>query len=294
MDNTTLRDGFVGQKMIVLPKMIKKALRTNRITQQFYITDIGYYPKAKNHYRQRKDGTDEYIFIYCIEGEGWIKLNGKRFTILPNSFFIVPKGVKHSYASNNENPWTIYWAHFNGIAAESLFERYCSIPQPIQAIPFDSSRIQLFNQIYRILEKSYAEPQLEYANMLGLNFVASYVYKEIDEVAKKGEKGDLVDSIIAYLNQNLDQSFRSEDIAKRFKCSPSYIFTLFKKRTGYSIIHYFNLKKIQKACEFLKYTDLSVKEISHKTGFKDPLYFSRMFKKHMGMPPKAYKKIHRR
>lgn len=294
MDNNTLKDGFVGQKMIVLPKMVKKILSTSIMTQQFYITDIGYYPKAKNHFRQRKDGTNEYIFIYCIEGEGWIKLNGKLFNVLPNSFFIVPKGVKHSYASDNNNPWTIYWAHFSGTVAKFLFERYYSIAQPIQAIPFESNRIEKFNKIYTILEKSYAAPQLEYASILGLNLMASFIYEKVDEIAKNGNKGDLVDSIITYLNQNLHELLRSEDIAEKFNCSSSYIFALFKKRTGYSLIHYFNLKKIQKACEFLKYTDLSIKEISHKLGFQDPLYFSRIFKKYMGLPPKGYKSLHRK
>lgn len=294
MDNNTLKDGFVGQKMIVLPKMVKKILSTSIMTRQFYITDIGYYPKARNHFRQRKDGTNEYIFIYCIEGEGWTKLNGKRFNVLPNSFFIVPKGVKHSYASDNNNPWTIYWVHFSGTVAKFLFERYYSIAQPIQAIPFESNRIEKFNKIYTILEKSYAAPQLEYASVLGLNLMASFIYEKVDEIAKNGNKGDLVDSIIIYLNQNLHELLRSEDIAEKFNCSSSYIFALFKKRTGYSLIHYFNLKKIQKACEFLKYTDLSIKEISHKLGFQDPLYFSRIFKKYMGLSPKGYKSLHRK
>ncbi|WP_415864943.1 helix-turn-helix domain-containing protein [Thalassobellus suaedae] len=79
---------------------------------------------------------------------------------------------------------------------------------------------------------------------------------------------------------------------RTFNLSTSYLQTLFKKRTGYSLIHFFNLKKTQKACEYLNYTDLSIKEISVKLGFKDPLYFSRLFKNYMGVSPKAYKKSH--
>ena len=53
---------------------------------------------------------------------------------------------------------------------------------------------------------------------------------------------------------------------------------------------FFNLKKTQKACEYLNYTDLSIKEISYKIGFDDPLYFSRIFKNFMGKSPRNYKK----
>ncbi len=73
MDNSSLKEGFLGQKMIVLPKNIKKGLETNAITKPFYITDLGYYPKASHHYRIREKGATEFIFIYCTEGEGELK-----------------------------------------------------------------------------------------------------------------------------------------------------------------------------------------------------------------------------
>jgi len=61
MEDTPLKEGFLGQKMIVLPEDVKKELRSNPFTRGFYITDIGYYPNAKNHYRKRNNGAKEYI-----------------------------------------------------------------------------------------------------------------------------------------------------------------------------------------------------------------------------------------
>ena len=75
MDNYTIKDGFMGQKMIVLPESIRADLKTNIITKNFYITDIGYYPKANFHHRTRKKGADEFILIYCTEGQGQIIIN---------------------------------------------------------------------------------------------------------------------------------------------------------------------------------------------------------------------------
>tara|TARA_R110002049_G_C9164872_1_gene561354 strand:+ start:4344 stop:4565 length:222 start_codon:yes stop_codon:yes gene_type:complete len=54
MDNTTLKEGFLGQKMIALPKSIISVIRANPITRNFYISDLGYYPMANHHYRLRK------------------------------------------------------------------------------------------------------------------------------------------------------------------------------------------------------------------------------------------------
>jgi AraC family transcriptional regulator of arabinose operon len=54
-------------------------------------------------------------------------------------------------------------------------------------------------------------------------------------------------------------------------------------------MYFFNFKKIQQASEYLNCTDLSVKEISFKVGFQDPLYFSRMFKNYSGKSPRLYR-----
>jgi len=289
MDNYALKDGFMGQKMIVLPESIKKELKTNIITKTFYITDIGYYPKANYHYRTRKKGTDEFILIYCTEGQGKLIIAGEQIPVLPNRYYIIPKKTAHKYSADQLNPWSIYWMHFDGIIAQSMFDRYSSSLHNYEIVPFDSSRIEQFNQIFQILSSDYVMPRLEYANILGLNLLTSLVYLEIDRSLQVNDRNDLVDDIIDFLTKNLDKSLKSEDIAKKFNYSSSYLFNLFKKRTGYSLIHFFNLKKSQKACEYLNYTDLSVKEISFKMGFQDPLYFSRLFKRYIGVSPKAYK-----
>ena len=289
MDNYTLKDGFMGQKMIVLPESIKTELKTNVITKNFYITDIGYYPKANFHHRTRKKGADEYILIYCTEGQGKLIISGEQIKVLPNRFYVIPKRTPHNYSADELNPWSIYWMHFDGLMAQCLFERYRSNNNKYELIPFDSSRIEQFDHIFHILSSDYVIPRLEYANILGLNYLTSFIFLEIDRSLHLNDRNDFVDEIIDFLTSNLDKSLKSEDIAKEFNYSSSYLFNLFKKRTGYSLIHFFNLKKSQKACEYLNYTDLSVKEISFKMGFEDPLYFSRLFKKYIGVSPKAYK-----
>lgn len=284
-----IKEGFLGQKMIVLPNAIKKRLIDNEITRAFYITDMGFYPNAQDHYRVRKNGAQEFIFIYCIQGGGRMKIDGNLVKVFPNSFHIIPKNTSHSYEANTYDPWSIYWIHFAGEGANRLYERYAHQKVTTETVPFKSERIALFDRIFQMLQSDYTSTQLEYANVLGLNFIGSFVYSEIDQTPKTNNRNNMVDAVIQFLNNNLDKSFKSEDIANEFNYSPSYLFNLFKKRTGYSLIHFFNLKKIQKACEYLKYTDLSVKEISYKMSFQDPLYFSRTFKKYIGVSPRAYR-----
>lgn len=68
----------------------------------------------------------------------------------------------------------------------------------------------------------------------------------------------------------------------------------FKKKTGFSPIEYFNHLKMQKASQYLLFTNLRIKEIAQEVGIEDPYYFSRLFTKIMGISPVHYreKKMH--
>lgn len=289
MDNSTVKDGFLGQKMIVLPGTIKLELSKNLVCKPFFITDIGFYPNALNHYRARKKGVKEYIFIYCVEGKGRMKIQGKKVEVMPNSYHLIPRDTPHEYESDPKSPWSIYWMHFGGSSTDWLYKRYTEFNSDNGVVAFDSQRIDLFNEIYQMYESEYTIPKLELANITGFKFISSFIYGGQSFNIDNQGKTNMVNSVIEFLMNNLDQTYKSEEIADHFNCSPSYLFNLFKRRTGYSLIHFFNLKKMQKACEYLKYTDLSIKEISFKTGIQDPLYFSRAFKKYFGISPKDYR-----
>ena len=62
-----------------------------------------------------------------------------------------------------------------------------------------------------------------------------------------------------------------------------------KKKTGYAPIDYFIRLKIQKACELLETTDQQVGEMGYSLGYPDIDYFSRLFKKVVGLSPRQYR-----
>ena len=292
MDNTTLRDGFMGQKIIALPKSIINFAKNNQISQSFYISNLGYYPNAHHHYRFRKKGANQYIFIYCTKGKGEIQLDGIKTQIVPNQFFIIPKNVKHEYKANEADPWSIYWFHFNGTFSPYLYKRFLS-KQNIN-IPFSIKTIELFEKIFILFDSNNIENQIEYANLLSLNFISSFIYHDFESDIKTQHSDTMVDSIKSFLLESLDKNLTLDKIASKFNYSKSYLHTKFKLKTGYPVMVFFNLKKVQKACEYLSYTDLSIKEISFKVGFEDPLHFSRIFKNYMGKSPRNYKQSQRR
>ncbi len=295
MNNITLKEGFLGQKMIALPRDIIKKLKINPITQNFYVSDLGYYPKALHHERIRKHGANQYIFIYCTKGKGEIKINDLKTEVHPNQFFIIPKNTNHEYRADSKDPWSIYWFHFKGPTAQQLYARYASkLSNNYRNIPFSVNTIKQFDKIFKLFDRNYLDSHIEYANLLCLNFISSFIYHDFEAEIQANHNNTLTESLKNFLIDNLEQNFSLDEIANKFNYSKSYLHTKFKENTGYSLLVFFNLKKIQKACEYLNYTDLSIKEISFKVGFDDPLYFSRIFKNIMGQSPRNYKQDRRK
>ena len=63
------KDGFPNEKAIVIPQENLLKIKENPMTRLLHPTDVGYYPHAEGHYRERAEGSPQHILIYCHEGE---------------------------------------------------------------------------------------------------------------------------------------------------------------------------------------------------------------------------------
>ena len=283
-----IKEGFVGQRMITLTPNIKKAILKNELINSMFVTAIGFYPNAIYHDRERKSGSNEYILLYCIKGEGTIILRDKTTSLRPNTFFIIPKHVQHHYKSSIQDPWTILWVHFTGAHAEILYTRYLDSSGDHESfIPYAQNLNQLFNEILTIMERSFQMRDIEIANIKFFDFISSLIYNK--DIHPHLREGDVVSHSIQFMKDHLDRSYSVEELAAQQHCSTSHYFRLFHNQTGTSPIQYFNQLKIHKSCQYLYFTDKSVKEICVQLGFSDPYYFSRTFRKYMGVSPTKYK-----
>lgn len=286
------KDGFQGQKAIVLPgNIISKYCLRNPLIAGAYITDIGYYPKARYHYRVRQEGIDQHILVYNVEGAGWVEIEKTRYEISPGHFFIVPAGKYNCYAADEKKPWSIYWIHFKGPTADAFVKAFYKKSDSWQgSISYNESRVRLFEEMYRRLERGYGHDNLTYVNMTLLHFLTSFLYDEIFDNAHAGDKlQDVVNMSIQHMQENIGEMLSLEALAAQVSLSVSHYSSLFRKKCGFSPIEYFNHLKIQKACQFLQFTDMRIKEIANEIGVEDPYYFSRLFTKVMSLSPREYR-----
>ncbi len=91
-------------------------------------------------------------------------------------------------------------------------------------------------------------------------------------------------------NQGDGAAVTLDNIARAAHLSTSFFSRKFRQDTGYAPIAYFNHLRIQKACQLLHFSDLRINEVASQLGMDDPFYFSRLFRKQMGVSPVEYRK----
>lgn len=100
--------------------------------------------------------------------------------------------------------------------------------------------------------------------------------------------------IIQTAKERIEQDYMSEDIslnsvAAEVCMSPSYFSSVFSKEMGKTFIEYLTEVRMEKAKQYLACSSMKTSEISYEVGYKDPHYFSYIFKKTQGCTPKEYR-----
>ena len=103
---------------------------------------------------------------------------------------------------------------------------------------------------------------------------------------------DIVDKAVKYIEENYgDEELSLNQLASHVNVSPNHLSTIFSSQTGKTFIKYLTEFRMDKAKELLKCTAMRSSEISEAVGYKDPHYFSYMFKKTVGSTPTNYRGV---
>ena len=100
----------------------------------------------------------------------------------------------------------------------------------------------------------------------------------------------LIPDCIQYLRDNYSKKVTIEELSNNFFLSKSYLSSLFKKATGSGVVEYLQHIRIERACELLTNTTLSITEISTQVGYTDYRFFNKSFKKITGVTAHEYRK----
>ena len=289
-----LREGFEGQEMFVIPRPILTEARRHPLVRGLFPTDIGWYPKARYHYRDRINGAPEDHLMMCLAGNGYVVVNEKKSHLRAGELLIIPRNCRHTYWAAEDEPWSIYWMHFRGVDSSYYVDRIPQVAEPVaidQAAQSEATR--LFRDCLVTLEGGYTLPTLIYAAQSAKHILSVLLFRNsVLPMKQRSESQRLdCDTVIEYMRSRLHEAVRLEEFAREAGLSVSHFSGMFRDQVHQSPMSYFTQLKIRAACRLLDLSGKSIKVVAMETGYSDPYYFSRVFKKVMGISPEKYRAI---
>jgi len=289
-----LKDGFAGQDMFVIPRPILADARRHPLVRSLYPTDIGWFPEARHHFRERASGAPEEHLMMCVGGHGYVVVEGKKSHLEAGQLIIIPRHSPHTYWAAEDNPWSTYWMHFQGEDANYYVDRIPHVAEPV-AIDETTQHeaVRLFRDCLDTLENGYALPTLIYAAQSARHILSLLLFRNPAlPMEQRTESRRLkCDAVIEYMHSRIAEPVTLEQLARKADLSVSYFSEIFREQTHHSPMSFYTHLRIRAACRLLDLTHKPVKVVAMETGYGDPYYFSRVFKKTMGISPEKFRSV---
>ncbi len=237
---------------------------------------------------------------YSISGGKQFLIDNKFYSIAPGDVFVINQYESHYITRIEEcvHERIVLSVHPDYLKTLSLGDADLSRCF-LERGPGFSHRISLSKEQQRdflyLINKitnsnDYAHEVLETAAFMELLVLLNKAYgvhEEESEVKETVKYNPQVDEILGYINRNISQTIRIEDLSETFHISESYICRIFKQATGTTVNKYITARRISIAKAFLS-GGLSVQEACEQSGFTDYSSFFKAFTKAVGISPKKY------
>lgn len=277
----------------IIPRSWMDELKEHPLTEGLYPTSFGYYLHAADHTMVR-NAHDDWLLLYCVDGRATLEADEKTYSIKKGDLVILPYGLSHKYWADHDNPWSVYWLHFEGTRANDFLQNLKRPDEsPVWQLGLQAHLIKSFQTLFEIRDKAYQmDAYIHESN--SLRQMLSYL-GQLQTSPESNEKAPLnIGEVHAYMQKEINKTLDLDKLASHFNMSKFYFAKVYQKLSGTSPIAYFISRKIKYACFLLDTTSKSISEIASELDYPDAYYFSRLFKRKMGYSPKHYRLLNYR
>ena len=256
-------------------------------TAYFYVQEIGYF-KTKEPYFTERANLDSYLIIYTLSGKGILKYRGNEYEINKGQCFCINCMEHHIYWTPKGEDWEFLWVHINGNGTLGYYKE------------FDSSGFNILNGhndnipdlIWKMIEINKIK------NVTTEIITSNLIHNLITELLilnRTGNDGnvfvpDFIRNIASKIEHHFKEPLTLELFEKEFHRSKYHISKEFKKYIGVTVNEYIIISRISYAKELLKYSDISVSEITFEIGMNNVTHFINLFKARENITPLTYRK----
>lgn len=226
---------------------------------------------------------EHWAVVFIVSGEGtYMETGGKVQQVREGSLFFFRPGYSYNFGPSSGGSWDEYYINFNGIRVSEWLESGLIAGGNIFQTHSVKGLLYSFEEVLERME-SGAPADADRAALLLERMLLECSF--IIEGKTRNSQGDYMQQIREDLNSCIYGEMDLVQIAAKHHISMSTLRRLIRRSSGYPLHDYIHRLKMAEAKNMLLNTPLQVKEISGMLHYNDPFYFSRLFKKYMGISP---------
>ncbi|WP_341842701.1 AraC family transcriptional regulator [Chitinophaga caseinilytica] len=256
-----------------------------------------------DHYEARRHRNTYFELVFVLEGEGVQIINDHRLHYTRNKLFVIFPEDTHDFEIHSTT--RLCFIRFNREhlrtmgqewlrQLEFIFNHHHHLPGCVLVNTADKPLVRAIAEAMLRERESEAPHRDEVLTQL-LNTLIVVAARNIRLMAPLPGRKDLqgtASALLHYIHEHIaePEALRAEKIAAHCHISPGYISEYFKSKTGLSMQEYIMNYRMKLVETRLRYTDMQVSEIVDELGFSDASHLHRLFRKHSGMAPGAFRK----
>ncbi|QJD82015.1 helix-turn-helix transcriptional regulator [Cohnella herbarum] len=242
-----------------------------------------------------KKSTGKLCLFYVYEGLGVMELDGHSYPLAEGSIAQIPVKRKLIIRNSPPGPLRYFMIEYDYKLIKWQDEPTGFEESPEKRLPFDlvvpmmdhrglRSDMQLLYRVWSERQEGYSGQAKLLFYQLILRIGEQLVERQKDDSAERS-----IMDCVNYINNHYHESLEREQLARKVSLSRSYFSVLFKKYVGCSPVEYITRVRLDKAMQLLRGSNKSVSVVALEVGFHDPLYFSRVFTREIGVTPRDYR-----
>jgi AraC-like DNA-binding protein len=235
---------------------------------------------------------DHYLIHYIVSGKGTFCAEEQQYPLEAGDCFLARPGQKIWYRADIRDPWEYVWVGFAGADAAAIVTATDFSPEApvLRALPYG----ELLREKLLAVSAAYGNTYAHSIAMTGalysaLSVLVAHSHKED---LPMGRDVVLTRRAISFIDGHYALNISVDDIAGFVGLSRSQLFRLFRDNLHTSPKQYLENYRARRACLLLQETDLPIRVISASVGIEDATYFSKLFKKAVGLSPVRYREEH--